>query len=33
VGLAIGGYGAGSAISGRLAHLNLIPAYELPATF
>jgi len=33
VGLAVGGYGAGSAIFGPLASLILIPAYGLPATF
>src|SRR5580704_5687781 len=33
VGLAVGGYGAGSAIFGPLARLTLIPAYGLPATF
>jgi OFA family oxalate/formate antiporter-like MFS transporter len=33
VGLAVGGYGAGSAIFGPLAQLVLIPAYGLPATF
>src|SRR5436190_7458464 len=33
VGLAVGGYGAGSAIFGPLAQLKLIPAYGLPATF
>jgi OFA family oxalate/formate antiporter-like MFS transporter len=33
VGLAVGGYGAGSAIFGPLAQLNLIPAYGLAATF
>jgi len=33
VGLAVGGYGAGSAIFGPLASLKLIPAYGLPATF
>jgi MFS transporter, OFA family, oxalate/formate antiporter len=33
VGLAVGGYGAGSAIFGPLAQLILIPAYGLPATF
>jgi OFA family oxalate/formate antiporter-like MFS transporter len=33
VGLAVGGYGAGSAIFGPLAQLGLIPAYGLPATF
>ena len=33
VGLAVGGYGAGSAIFGPLAQLRLIPAYGLPATF
>jgi OFA family oxalate/formate antiporter-like MFS transporter len=33
VGLAVGGYGAGSAIFGPLAQLQLIPAYGLPATF
>jgi len=33
VGLAVGGYGAGSAIFGPLANLKLIPAYGLPATF
>jgi len=33
VGLAVGGYGAGSAIFGPLAHLKLIPDYGLPATF
>src|SRR5258706_10025373 len=33
VGLAVGGYGAGSAIFGPLAQLKLIPAYGLSATF
>jgi OFA family oxalate/formate antiporter-like MFS transporter len=33
VGLAVGGYGAGSAIFGPLAQLKLIPAYGMPATF
>jgi len=33
VGLAIGGYGAGSAIFGPLAQLKLIPAPGLPAAF
>jgi len=33
VGLAVGGYGAGSAIFGPLAQLKLIPAYGLPDTF
>src|SRR5207302_9035135 len=33
VGLAVGGYGAGSAIFGPLAQLKLSPAYGLPATF
>src|SRR5450432_3554539 len=33
VGLAVAGYGAGSAIFGPLAQLKLIPAYGLPATF
>jgi MFS transporter, OFA family, oxalate/formate antiporter len=33
VGLAVGGYGAGSAIFGPLSQLVLIPAYGLPATF
>src|SRR6266571_3310680 len=33
VGLAVGGYGAGSAIFGPLANLKLIPVYGLPATF
>ncbi len=33
VGLAVGGYGAGSAIFGPLAQLKLIPAYGLPGTF
>jgi len=33
VGLAVGGYGAGSAIFGPLAQLKLIPNYGLPATF
>lgn len=33
VGIAVGGYGAGSAIFGPLAQLKLIPAYGLPATF
>ena len=33
VGLAVGGYGAGSAIFGPLAQLKLIPEYGLPATF
>jgi len=33
VGLAVGGYGAGSAIFGPLAQLWLIPTYGLPATF
>src|SRR5271165_2523778 len=33
VGLAVAGYGAGSAIFGPLSQLKLIPAYGLPATF
>ncbi len=33
IGLAVGGYGAGSAIFGPLAQLKLIPDYGLPATF
>ena len=33
VGLAVGGYGAGSAIFGPLSQLKLIPKYGLPATF
>jgi OFA family oxalate/formate antiporter-like MFS transporter len=33
VGLAVGGYGAGSAIFGPLSQLWLIPAFGLPATF
>jgi OFA family oxalate/formate antiporter-like MFS transporter len=33
IGLAVGGYGAGSAIFGPLAQLKLIPAYGLPDTF
>jgi OFA family oxalate/formate antiporter-like MFS transporter len=33
VGLAVGGYGAGSAIFGPLANLKLIPTYGLPTTF
>src|SRR5438445_4309394 len=33
VGLAVGGYGGGSAIFGPLAQLKLIPAYGLPAAF
>ncbi|HVO82758.1 MAG TPA: OFA family MFS transporter [Terriglobales bacterium] len=33
VGLAVGGYGAGSAIFGPLASLKLIPAYGVHATF
>src|SRR5438034_2742199 len=33
VGLAVGGYGAGSAIFGPRAQLKLIPNYGLPATF
>ncbi len=33
VGLAVGGYGAGSAIFGPLANLKLIPTYGVPATF
>src|SRR6266581_2630657 len=33
VGLAVGGYGAGSAIFGPLAQLKLIPNYGLHATF
>jgi OFA family oxalate/formate antiporter-like MFS transporter len=33
VGLAVGGYGAGSAIFGPLSQLKLIPAYGLSATF
>jgi MFS transporter, OFA family, oxalate/formate antiporter len=33
VGLAVGGYGAGSAIFGPLSQLKLIPSYGLPATF
>src|SRR5215475_15773328 len=33
VGLAVGGYGAGSAIFGPLAQLKLIPGYGLPTTF
>src|SRR5207244_8163509 len=33
VGLAVGGYGAGSAIFGPLAQLKLIPSYGLATTF
>src|ERR1700676_87670 len=33
IGLAVGGYGAGSAILGPLSQLKLIPSYGLPATF
>jgi OFA family oxalate/formate antiporter-like MFS transporter len=33
IGLAVGGYGAGSAIFGPLASLKLIPAYGLATTF
>lgn len=33
IGIAVGGYGAGSAIFGPLAQLKLIPAYGLAATF
>src|SRR5438445_9388101 len=33
VGLAVGGYGAGSAIFGPLSQLKLIPSYGLPAAF
>src|SRR5208283_2804015 len=33
VGLAVGGYGAGSAIFGPLSQLKLIPAYGLATTF
>jgi OFA family oxalate/formate antiporter-like MFS transporter len=33
IGLAVGGYGAGSAIFGPLSQLKLIPAYGLSATF
>jgi OFA family oxalate/formate antiporter-like MFS transporter len=33
IGLAVGGYGAGSAVFGPLAQLELIPHYGLPATF
>jgi OFA family oxalate/formate antiporter-like MFS transporter len=33
VGLAVGGYGAGSAIFGPLAQIKLIPSYGLAATF
>jgi OFA family oxalate/formate antiporter-like MFS transporter len=33
VGIAVGGYGAGSAIFGPLSQLKLIPTYGLPATF
>lgn len=33
IGLAVGGYGAGSAIFGPLAQLKLIPAYGLETTF
>jgi OFA family oxalate/formate antiporter-like MFS transporter len=33
VGLAVGGYGAGSAIFGPLSQLKWIPSYGLPATF
>ena len=33
IGLAVGGYGAGSAIFGPLSQLKLIPAYGLPTTF
>lgn len=33
VGIAVGGYGAGSAIFGPLSQLHLIPAYGLTATF
>ena len=33
VGLAVGGYGAGSALFGPLANLNLIPTYGVHTTF
>jgi OFA family oxalate/formate antiporter-like MFS transporter len=33
VGLAVAGYGAGSALFGPLSQLKLIPSYGLPATF
>lgn len=33
IGLAVGGYGAGSAIFGPLSQLKLIPSYGVPATF
>jgi OFA family oxalate/formate antiporter-like MFS transporter len=33
IGLAVGGYGAGSAVFGPLAQLVLIPHYGLPSTF
>jgi MFS transporter, OFA family, oxalate/formate antiporter len=33
IGLAVGGYGAGSAVFGPLAQLKLIPTYGLPTTF
>src|SRR5438477_1105886 len=33
VGLAVGGYGAGSAVFGPLSQLKLIPNYGLPTTF
>ncbi|MGA3076023.1 MAG: MFS transporter, partial [Bryobacteraceae bacterium] len=33
VGLAVGGYGAGSAIFGPLSQLKLIPHYGLSTTF
>ncbi len=33
VGLAVAGYGAGSAVFGPLAQLKLIPSFGLPATF
>ncbi len=33
IGLAVGAYGAGSAIFGPLSQLKLIPSYGLPATF
>src|SRR5512146_673241 len=33
VGLAVAGYGGGSAVFGPLAQMKLIPAYGLPATF
>src|SRR6266851_4994531 len=33
VGLAVGGYGAGSAVFGPLSQVKLIPNYGLPTTF